>query len=160
MSSKRRIEHHVDPIVVALQRERERQGLSQAALARRTGLKAGSPIDAYERGVTQPGLVVLRRWSAALGCVLALESLADRAQRQYDAAHNPSDHHCLDDPCVWHPTETRIRPRPTYAATLVPSHDCGSCRDCLHNGNRCCGCYDGACCRVAQPTAERNLAHE
>jgi hypothetical protein len=33
-----------------------------------------------------------------------------------------------------------------------PVHICGECADCLHDGNKCCGCYDNACCRA---TAER-----
>jgi len=38
-----------------------------------------------------------------------------------------------------------------------PEHDCDTCTDCIHNGNRCCGCYDGDCCRVraAVERAER-----
>lgn len=27
------------------------------------------------------------------------------------------------------------------------THDCASCDDCVHDGHKCCGCYDGACCR-------------
>lgn len=27
------------------------------------------------------------------------------------------------------------------------SHSCESCEACLHNGAKCCGCYDGACCQ-------------
>lgn len=35
------------------------------------------------------------------------------------------------------------------------NHDCPSCADCLHDGNKCCGCYDEACClHVAIPAAE------
>ncbi len=26
-------------------------------------------------------------------------------------------------------------------------HDCATCADCIHDGRRCCGCYDGACCK-------------
>lgn len=26
-------------------------------------------------------------------------------------------------------------------------HSCESCEDCLHDGFKCCGCYDGACCQ-------------
>ena len=26
-------------------------------------------------------------------------------------------------------------------------HDCEVCPDCLHDGNKCCGCYDGVCCQ-------------
>lgn len=33
-------------------------------------------------------------------------------------------------------------------------HDCATCEDCLHDGHKCCGCYDGACCqRVADIAA-------
>jgi hypothetical protein len=27
------------------------------------------------------------------------------------------------------------------------SHDCASCATCVHDGRRCCGCYDGVCCQ-------------
>lgn len=26
-------------------------------------------------------------------------------------------------------------------------HVCAECADCLHDGQRCCGCYDGVCCK-------------
>lgn len=36
-------------------------------------------------------------------------------------------------------------------ASLAPEaateHDCDTCADCIHDGHRCCGCYDGVCCR-------------
>lgn len=40
-------------------------------------------------------------------------------QAQYDAIHDHGDHHCLADPCVWHPGETRIRPVTWHSATLA-----------------------------------------
>lgn len=69
---RRTIERQVDPIVVGLQEERQRQGLSQTALARRMGLDTYGTISEHERGVNQPGLPLLRRWTAALGCDIAL----------------------------------------------------------------------------------------
>ena len=27
------------------------------------------------------------------------------------------------------------------------AHDCESCEACLHDGHKCCGCYDGVCCQ-------------
>lgn len=38
------------------------------------------------------------------------------------------------------------------AAGVAPQadgHDCTSCQDCIHNGGKCCGCYDGVCCKEA-----------
>ena len=26
-------------------------------------------------------------------------------------------------------------------------HSCDFCRDCIHNGHKCCGCFDGVCCQ-------------
>ena len=49
---------------------------------------------------------------------LARDLQRSAAQKQYDDAHDPSDFHCLPDPCPWHPFETRMGPRPTYPATL------------------------------------------
>lgn len=37
-------------------------------------------------------------------------------------------------------------------------HGCSQCDDCIHNGNKCCGCYDGACCKVRDPEPERTDA--
>lgn len=28
-------------------------------------------------------------------------------------------------------------------------HDCATCPGCIHDGNKCCGCYDGACCQTS-----------
>lgn len=36
-------------------------------------------------------------------------------------------------------------------AELSGGHSCTTCADCIHDGNRCCGCYDGACCRATEP---------
>lgn len=66
----RTVERQVDPLVVELQRERQRQGLSQTALAQRMGLTTYGTISEHERGVNDPSLGLLRRWSAALGCSL------------------------------------------------------------------------------------------
>lgn len=110
----RTIEREIDPIVAALRDERRRQGLSQTTLAQRMGLETYGTISEHERGVNQPGLALLRKWSAALGCSLVVQS----AQAQYDAAHHRGDHHCLSDPCLYHPGETRIRALPTFAAAL------------------------------------------
>ena len=33
-------------------------------------------------------------------------------------------------------------------------HSCESCEDCLHNGAKCCGCYDGVCCRESGRTPD------
>ena len=32
------------------------------------------------------------------------------------------------------------------------AHDCESCEACLHDGHKCCGCYDGACCKPGDPS--------
>lgn len=33
-------------------------------------------------------------------------------------------------------------------------HVCMECQDCIHNGAKCCGCYDNACCHeVVLPPA-------
>lgn len=34
-------------------------------------------------------------------------------------------------------------------------HVCDSCEACILNGNKCCGCYDGACCQevISSPDA-------
>ena len=37
-------------------------------------------------------------------------------------------------------------------------HDCATCTDCLHDGHKCCGCYDGACCHLAETLRLRSEA--
>ena len=32
-------------------------------------------------------------------------------------------------------------------------HDCESCAACVHNGQKCCGCYDGVCCQQTDQEA-------
>ena len=105
----RNIQREIDPIVTALHRERLRQGLSQTALAQRMGLTTYGTISEHERGVNNPTLALLRRWSAALGYDLTVEPYARAAQERYDAAHDPRDYSCLIDPCEYHPGETRLR---------------------------------------------------
>jgi hypothetical protein len=34
------------------------------------------------------------------------------------------------------------------AFRVALEHDCSTCPDCLHAGAKCCGCYDGWCCRA------------
>jgi len=34
-----------------------------------------------------------------------------------------------------------------FPVDALAGHDCSTCPDCIHHGRRCCGCYDGACCR-------------
>lgn len=43
---------------------------------------------------------------------------AHEAQAVYDAEHDAADHHCLTEPCRWHPAEARIRPQPVHPAAL------------------------------------------
>lgn len=33
-----------------------------------------------------------------------------------------------------------------HPGTWIEEHDCASCVECIHDGHKCCGCYDGACC--------------
>lgn len=39
-------------------------------------------------------------------------------------------------------------------------HDCSTCTDCLHDGQRCCGCYDGACCQTSDATPSDTTTEE
>lgn len=77
MTGKRRGVH---PIACALARERIRQGLTQKALARRMGLKAGSSVHVLESGIKSPGLSTLDRWASALGVSLSLTRRAEGSQ--------------------------------------------------------------------------------
>lgn len=40
------------------------------------------------------------------------------------------------------------------SAPSTPEHQCESCEDCLHDGAKCCGCYDGVCCRESGRTPD------
>lgn len=39
--------------------------------------------------------------------------------------------------------------------TTPAEHDCAACPDCIHDGNKCCGCYDGACCQTSVTAPDR-----
>lgn len=41
-----------------------------------------------------------------------------------------------------------------------PAHDCESCADCVHDGNRCCGCYDGSCCKKIATQEPGSWVHD
>lgn len=107
-------------IRATLRAARKRQGLSQEALGRRIGRATYQTIWQWENGANEPRLDNLREWAWALGYVVTLTPVAESYQAIYDAGHDPSDYHCLLDPCAWHPEETRIRPSPTFPATLLP----------------------------------------
>lgn len=32
----------------------------------------------------------------------------------------------------------------------MSDHDCAQCAECIHDGHKCCGCYDGACCQTLE----------
>jgi hypothetical protein len=34
-----------------------------------------------------------------------------------------------------------------HPGTWIEAHDCASCVECIHDGAKCCGCYDGVCCK-------------
>ena len=40
------------------------------------------------------------------------------------------------------------------ALSAQTGHDCASCVKCIHDGHKCCGCYDGACCQAQSERAE------
>lgn len=61
----------VMPMVAALRQERLRQGLTQAAVARRAGY-ARKTIGGYETGHDNPSVDALAHWAAALGLRVAL----------------------------------------------------------------------------------------
>jgi transcriptional regulator with XRE-family HTH domain len=58
---------------------RRESGLSQAEIARRSGIQA-SVLSAYERGRRQPGVGALARIAAAAGMELRVGPAADRAE--------------------------------------------------------------------------------
>jgi transcriptional regulator with XRE-family HTH domain len=69
-----------DRIAGELIREiRHRSGLSQAEIARRTGIQR-SVLSAYEHGRRQPAVAALARIAAAAGLELRLRPTGDRAE--------------------------------------------------------------------------------
>ena len=52
-----------------------------------------------------------------------------------------------DDPWVRYERERATRRARMEADRERMRHRCETCPDCIHDGNKCCGCYDGACCR-------------
>jgi transcriptional regulator with XRE-family HTH domain len=67
----------VDPLVVALVEERERQGLGIRETARRIGIgHYPGRLSEWELGINVPTLSSLRKWAAGLGMDLALITLS------------------------------------------------------------------------------------
>ena len=46
------------------------------------------------------------------------------------------------------------------AAPAPTKHNCSTCPDCIHDGNKCCGCYDDACCQPEAPAATEDKADD
>jgi transcriptional regulator with XRE-family HTH domain len=65
-----------------IERVRRTSGLSQAELARRTGIHS-SVLSAYEHGRRQPSVTALARIAAAGGLELQLAPSGDRAQIEH-----------------------------------------------------------------------------
>lgn len=78
MSAQRRPEPQrpVDPIVAALRDARVERGTSQLTLALEMGVSQ-PVLSAWEVGKNQPGLAMLRRWTALLGLDLILAGTVD-----------------------------------------------------------------------------------
>lgn len=38
-------------------------------------------------------------------------------------------------------------------------HNCTTCEACIHDGRKCCGCYDGACCQPATNPCGHRTRH-
>ena len=77
------VSNHSEAVAAELIRELRRDsGLTQAELARRTGLQR-SVLSAYEHGHRQPSVAALARIAAAAGVELRLEPRADRAVTEH-----------------------------------------------------------------------------
>ena len=77
------VSNHSDAVAGELIRELRRDsGLTQAELARRTGLQR-SVLSAYEHGHRQPSVAALARIAAAAGVELQLVQRADRAATEH-----------------------------------------------------------------------------
>lgn len=69
-------------ILTELRRERDRQGLSKAALARRMGGKSRSSFSMMEDGLKVPTFLTLLSWASALGFEI-------RLQKKTETMENP-----------------------------------------------------------------------
>jgi transcriptional regulator with XRE-family HTH domain len=77
------VSNHSDAVAGELIREIRREGgLTQAELARRTGMPR-SVLSAYEHGHRQPSVAALARIAAAAGAELRLAPRADRAAAEH-----------------------------------------------------------------------------
>lgn len=63
------------------------------------------------------------------------------ARRKFDATFDPATVLALLD---------EVAGLGRLHACALAGHDCSTCPDCIHHGRRCCGCYDGACCREGE----------
>lgn len=41
----------------------------------------------------------------------------------------------------------RDRNRIAALCDEIEQHVCSKCAECIHDGRKCCGCYDGVCCQ-------------
>lgn len=91
--------------------------------------KSGADLVAFTEGVLGVDLTEWQRRSIRALLAERGRRLASERDDLIAAGVDPGD---LDVPL--HPTPT-------------DPHSCESCSDCLHDGAKCCGCYDGACCK-------------
>jgi transcriptional regulator with XRE-family HTH domain len=71
----------LDPLVLALIEERERQGLGIRETARRIGIgHYPGRLSEWELGYNSPTLASLRKWAAGLGLEPALITRTDRSE--------------------------------------------------------------------------------
>lgn len=75
----------VQPIIAALRAERQRQGLSQTALAERIGTSQPE-LCAWEKGRKATGLFLLLSWANALALAIRLRDIDGRSRRYSDPA--------------------------------------------------------------------------
>ena len=70
----------------------------------------------------------------------------DRLARQDGRLHPHEIAACRDASRILRPTDD-----PEYRRAVdteqAAAHNCATCEPCVHDGRRCCGCYDGACCQ-------------
>ena len=72
----------------------------------------------------------------------AIEALATKYEARYGPFPNG---YCHSLPIV--EVVADLAALAAAAPTPPQEHDCTTCVDCIHNGNKCCGCYDGVCCQ-------------
>jgi hypothetical protein len=93
-----------------------------------------------------------RWWCKACSDHALIRWLVETVHYPFDFSFStppPVDHHAIADHWnAWDGWDITAEEAYACVAEEAGLHDCATCSDCLHDGNKCCGCYDNSCCQT------------